>query len=155
MDVLSDVLSSLRPKSTVFAMTELAAPWGMHAEPSEHPAFHVVLRGSCWLEVDGRAPAQAGGGDVLLLAPGHAHALRDARDTKTVPLAELRRSGAFERGRAAPPGAALTQIVCGCFEFEDRRGALLVSALPPVVHLRDVGADVGPWLSHTIKLVGY
>jgi AraC-like DNA-binding protein len=134
-------------------MTELAAPWGMRAEPNDHAAFHVILRGTCWFEIDGQPPVQASSGDVLLLAPGQAHVLRDALSTEPVGLAELRASGAF--GRAAPPGAAVTQIVCGCFEFEDQRGGLVVSALPPVVHLSEVGAEVGPWLSHTIRLVSY
>ncbi len=155
MDVLSDVLTSLRPRSTVFAMTELAAPWGMRAEPSAHAAFHVVLAGGCWLEVDGRPPEKASAGDVLLLAPGHGHILRDAPTSRAIPLAELHASGAFDSPRPAPPGAAVTRIVCGCFEFEDQRGELVVSALPPVVHLKEVGADVGPWLSHTIRLVSY
>jgi AraC family transcriptional regulator, alkane utilization regulator len=155
VDVLSDVLTSLRPRSTVFAMTELAAPWGMRSEPNDHAAFHVLLAGRCWLEVDGRAPVEANAGDVLLLAPGHGHILRDAPTSRAIPLRELRESGAFDRRIDASAGAAVTRIVCGCFEFEDQRGALVVGALPPVVHLKEVGADVGPWLSHTIRLVSY
>ena len=55
MDVLSDVLDTVRLSSTVFVRTEISPPWGMRSKPREHFAFHVVSRGTCWLDVDGLA----------------------------------------------------------------------------------------------------
>ncbi len=45
MDVLSDVLSTVRLESRVFAQTRLAPPWGIRAEAAPHIAFHVVTLG--------------------------------------------------------------------------------------------------------------
>src|SRR5687768_2545318 len=89
VDVLSDVLNTLRLQGTVFASAELAAPWGMRAAMPDRFAFHVLARGHAWLEVEGGAPMHVTGGDVLVLAPGKAHSLRDALDTPTKAIEEL------------------------------------------------------------------
>ena len=86
MDVLSDVLDTVRLQGTVFGAAELSPPWGISAGPRPRFAFHVIARGTCWLEVDGRAPARVGAGDVVVLAPDHGHALRDAPDSPIVPI---------------------------------------------------------------------
>jgi len=49
---------------------------------------------------------------------------------------------------------AATQLVCGWFRFRDDRGDMLLSALPPVLHARELATDVGPWLAQTVKLLG-
>src|SRR4051812_2354562 len=121
MDVLSDVLNAVRLRSTVFAQTELPSPWGIRAEAREHFAFHIVSRGRCWLEVDGSAPIQVGAGDVVVLAPGRGHTLRDAPGSTARSFQELMAAGVFvplsQRNSQATDGAA-THLVCGCFHFE-------------------------------------
>jgi AraC-like DNA-binding protein len=154
VDVLSDVLATLRLHSTVFAHAEMPAPWGVRAEGRDgHWAFHLILRGTCWLEVDGHAARQVGAGDVILLPRGSEHVLRDSKKTRPIPLAEIMSSGMINV--PPKPGAATTQLVCGCFVFEDARAELLVSALPALVHVRNLAEDLGPWLAHTVKLVSF
>jgi AraC-like DNA-binding protein len=153
VDVLSDVLGTLRLHSTIFAHTEIPAPWGVRARGDDRWAFHLILRGTCWLEVDGLAPRQVSGGDVILLPRGQSHVLRDSRKTKPIPLEDLFASGMLDARPAN--GAATTQLVCGCFGFEDARAELLVSALPPLVHVKNLAEDLGPWLAHTVKLVSF
>src|SRR4051794_10162143 len=77
MDVLSDILDTVRLETTVFAQTWLKPPWGIRAEGREQFAFHVLPRGSGRLEVDGLNPVEIGAGDVVMLAPGRSHTLRD------------------------------------------------------------------------------
>src|SRR5260221_6248883 len=100
MDVLTDVLRAVRLRSHVYGRFELTAPWGMRLDEGGAPAFHFVSRGSCRLEVDagGAAachPVPDGGvvsladGDFVFLPHGHGHVLRDARDTRAVPVDEL------------------------------------------------------------------
>src|SRR5437762_10969356 len=119
MDVLSDVLGAVRLKSTVFAQGELTGPWGVRAEASNHFPFHIIARGRCWLDVDGVPSIELGAGDVVVVARGRGHSLRDARETPLRPLAELLRSGmltTLARGTSsARTDATMTQLVCGCF----------------------------------------
>ena len=69
MDVLSDMLDTVRLETTVFAQTWLWSPWGIRAEAVDQFTFHVLPRGGGRLEVDGLDPVEVGAGDVVMLAP--------------------------------------------------------------------------------------
>ena len=154
MDVLSDVLENLRLRSRVMAQTDLVAPWGIRAEPSHDFAFHIVSRGRCWFEVDGREPTWVASGDVLVLAPGRGHTLRDDPASPARPLEELVASGAFARAPISPaPDPRATHLVCGRFQIDSLGGEVLRSALPTVIHSGDLAADVGPWIAQTLRLL--
>jgi AraC family transcriptional regulator, alkane utilization regulator len=179
LDVLSDMLSAVRLRSTVFAQTRLPAPWGIRAEGGDFFAFHVIVSGRGHLEVDGLAPVNIEAGEVVVVRPHQVHSLRDRPDTPTVDLNRLLAAGAFgPAGRATPEALAgsagvadaavlagsagvadagphATHLICGCFQFEDMRHNLLLSALPTMIHTRELASEVGPWLAQTIKLLEY
>jgi len=155
MDVLSDILHTFRLRSSVFAMTELAAPWGMSTQGREESVFHVIVRGTAWLDADGHPPTQVCAGDVVLVSPRRRHALRDSTKTRARPIEQLLAEGVFAPGRKPPPpGAASTTVMCGVFHLDDVGAEMLFAALPKVVHVREV-AEAHPWLDHTMKLIGY
>src|SRR5947207_1308270 len=118
MDVLSDVLRTLRLQNRCYGRFELTAPWGMDVEAS-HPRsshFYVVSAGSGWLEVDGGGVPIAGG-DLVLLPKGGRHVLRDGPGSRAVPIKQIlaeNRSGPgheFRYGGAGTPAS----IVAGHF----------------------------------------
>jgi AraC-like DNA-binding protein len=137
MDVLSDVLDTIRLQSAVFVQTELEPPWGIHAAASDTFAFHIVTRGRCWLSVDGRPAERVSAGDVLLLNRGRSHTLTDAPETPARPI----------------PGA--TGLTCGCFRYDGAGSTLLMAALPIVIHTGTLGGELGPWLAQTVQLLAY
>ena len=51
-DPVGDFLRAVRIRSSVFCRSLWGAPWGVEIEPRGNPAFHVVTRGTCWLQVD-------------------------------------------------------------------------------------------------------
>lgn len=153
MDVLSDVLSTVRLESGVFFRSELRPPWGIRAGPRDDIAFHVVARGRAWLDVEGVPGAVAvEAGDVVLLAPGRAHAVRDHPDSPAREVAELVAERAFCRPTDGD-GDGATELVCGWFRFADERPEILLAALPPVLHARELATDAGPWLAQTVRLL--
>jgi AraC-like DNA-binding protein len=150
MDVLSDVLATLRLESTVFAHGELAKPWGIRTEPHEDFSFHIVASGECWLQVDDLSPKKLGAGDVVIVSRHHGHAVRDDMKTRALPLREFLTTGGFA-SRAAPSGTG-TKLVCGCFSLEGLPDDPLIASLPPVMHARALVSEVG-WLGETVKLL--
>jgi uncharacterized protein YjlB len=81
MDALTEVLKLVQLHSTVHCRSELSAPWGIQIDRSDHAAFHIILRGSCWLEVESiKGPIPLTGGDLVILPTGATHVLRDALD---------------------------------------------------------------------------
>src|SRR5687768_17127178 len=130
MDVLTDVLQTVRVSSVCYGRVELGAPWGLKVGASESAAFHVLLRGSCWLEVEGMGePVSLTSVDLFALPHGKAHILRDSLETPARPLQELIPCGepsepgcGGARGmgktiRVGGQGASST-LVCGAFKFE-------------------------------------
>ncbi len=80
MDVLSDVISTVRTGQPHSARIEWHAPFGMRFPEIPGAKFLVVLQGSCWLLVDGREPVQLGPGDVLFMPRGRGHALTSSAE---------------------------------------------------------------------------
>ena len=95
MDVLSDVLTTVRLHSAIHFCPELSAPWGIEVPAQRDRAlFYVLSRGSCYLEVDGlESPVPLVGGDLAMLPHGAAHTLRDRLHTPAIPLEALLREG--------------------------------------------------------------
>lgn len=161
MDVLSDVLDTVRVERGMLFQTELCAPWGIRAASRENLAFHVITRGHCWLTVDGLdEPLAVESGDVVVLGPGRAHTLRDAPDTPARDIEDLLADGAFCRigevpAEPEPAGTSRTQVVCGWFTFADPRSDLLLAELPPVLHAKQQATDAGSWLFQTVKMLSY
>lgn len=157
MDVLTDVLQTVRVSSVCYGRVELTAPWGLEVGSSPAASFHVVLRGNCWLEVDGRPEAvPLTSGDLFALPHGHRHVLRDAPDTKAQPLDELIGACGGALGGTLRVGTGLgapSTLVCGAFEFEDRRHNPLLSVLPPLVLIRGEDGRAVQWLEPTLQFM--
>src|SRR5262245_41783785 len=146
MDVLSDVLNTIRLQSAVQFCTELTAPWGVRvpaarggvAAQKDQAVFYVVARGSCYLEVDGlKTPVSLVGGDFVMLMHGNSHVLRDHPDSPVVPFERLAKKchkhdacRAFHHGG----GGSLTTLVAGSFIFENPASRPFLAALPPLIH---------------------
>jgi AraC-like DNA-binding protein len=153
MDVLSDILDTVRLETTVFAQTWLRPPWGIRAERREQFAFHVLPHGGGCLEVEGIDPIEVGAGDVVMLAPGRSHTLRDRPGSPVRDLGELLAEGAFDPGRGERTDGVDAYLICGCFRFADVRGDRLIAALPTLIHIRGGETAAGPWLAQTVRLL--
>jgi AraC-like DNA-binding protein len=176
MDVLTDVLETVRVVAACYGRLEATAPWGIRVRPGEDAKFHVVLEGHARLVVDGvDEPIELSAGDIVALPHGHAHSLIDDPsatptlvDTCTLvhslidpsvkppqPLEELlvcRPRGDNSVMRVGGGGQSST-IVSGRFRFEDRKNNPLLSVLPPVITLRgEMGKSVR-WLEPTLKFI--
>jgi AraC-like DNA-binding protein len=156
MDILSDMLEMVRLESTVFAQTWLRPPWGIRADGREQFAFHVLPHGGGRLEVEGLDPVDVGAGDVVLLAPGRSHALRDRIGSPVRDLRDLLAEGVFDprrAGRRSRGDSADAYLICGCFRFADVGSDRLIGALPTLIHVRGEDPTAGPWLAQTIRLL--
>src|SRR2546421_11557985 len=82
MDVLSDVLRTIRLEGALFLNGEMRAPWCVKVPPSAHVAqmlkpgahrlaiCHLVLEGGCWAQAEGEAPVRVEAGEGHVIPPG-------------------------------------------------------------------------------------
>ena len=147
-DAVSDALRSLRVQSSVFCTSDLRAPWGFRVESSAVAKFHLVLAGSCWLTVDGRAPVRVGAGELVLLPAGDAHGLSDGTEAPSVSLDELLadQSPGDELTLRVGGDGELTRLLCGGFALGGDLPASAVSLLPPMVRVDATALALSAWL---------
>src|SRR5688572_28650431 len=155
MDLLSDLLESVRLSGSVFFQAGFSAPWCVRSQSSEALAaalllgkqrlilFHYIAEGACWAEVED-VRVQLVSGDVFVLPFGHEHVMGrgEARDIQEV--AQLfpapppwRRPPRVTTGG----GRASTEIVCGFLHADTALFNPLFEALPKVLV---VPASSGP-----------
>jgi AraC-like DNA-binding protein len=155
VDVLTDVLETLRARGACYARLDAGAPFGVALAESANAAFHLVLDGTCVLRMDGRGDIEFRGGDLVAIPHGLPHVLVDHPDTPTHQLSEL-------LGRDRQPGPASleiggrgvrTTLLCGKIEFEDPVGHPLLGALPAVIVLKGASQGLVEWLEPTLRFI--
>jgi len=153
VDPITDIFTAMRIESVVYRRLELTAPWGLRIERREQACFGTVVRGNCWLTVEGEAkPLALTGGDCFCFFPqGRAHALRDHPRTRTQDIQEVIRASKDEAVHFGGGGVATT-LVGGKFSFDLSNGKPLTDLLPPLIHLRADQAQATP-LQQTLQLL--
>ncbi|MFI6538287.1 AraC family transcriptional regulator [Nonomuraea sp. NPDC050547] len=137
MDLLSDVIASMRVGRANSVRVEWRAPWG-HAFPAaagSAAGFQVVLQGSCWLLPPEGEPIALSVGDVVFLPQGHAYVLADSPDS-AIATADCG-DGEPELFASAVLGGdgPGTVLLGGGYRLDPSRLHPILRSLPEVVHL--------------------
>lgn len=162
LDLLSDILTRLSFKGTLYFRTSFSAPWGVQVPSFENVArFHYAHRGEALVRLDGdAAPIQLAQGDLVIIPHGAAHTLscRTTQPDDALPLDDvLEQSGFSGHGTLVWGGedkSQDTQLICGHFALAQNSRHLMFDELPPVIHLRGYGNETGPWLEATLRVIG-
>jgi AraC-like DNA-binding protein len=137
MDPLSDVFSLLRVESVVAAHLEVRGAWALRFTGLRHIKFAGVLEGSFWLWIeDGMPPLRLEAGDFYLLTRGQSYCT--GSDPTLEPI-----DGRVVLARCVGPDGVVrygnegerTTASGGRFIFENDTSDLLLTLLPPVVHV--------------------
>lgn len=137
MDLLSQLLSLLRPESYVSGGVMLAPESSVQWPSHDGVKCYAIVSGECWLSVEGsRHPLMPQKGDCSLLPPGPAFRLATALSAKAVDFTTVRTAMVSASAEAASgkPGCLL---VGGHFLLAGRAANMLLEALPAVVHNRN------------------
>lgn len=157
MDLLSDILATLRLRGNLYFRTELRAPWGIDVPADGQVArFHVVMHGACWLQVAGEDEARwLEEGDLLIVPHGSGHRIFDAPDTPCRPLAEvLAEQPVSEEGLLRYGGdGATTALVCGYFSFDEAVLHPLLATLPRALHVKGRDNRNFMWLDTALRFI--
>jgi AraC-like DNA-binding protein len=143
VDVLSDVIATMRVGRPHSARVVHRAPFGRQLAPVDGAGFHVVLQGSAWLLPDAGDPVALATGDIVFLPHGSGHGLADS------PSSPLDNSTP-----AAAGDGTTTVLLCGAYFLDQARQHPLLRDLPEVVHLP---ARVGghPQVRAALELLGH
>jgi AraC-like DNA-binding protein/mannose-6-phosphate isomerase-like protein (cupin superfamily) len=155
-DEITRLLRTVRVRSTVWCRSTMRAPWGFGVEAHGNPAFHVVTRGRCWLEVDGEqqhTPLDTG--DLVVLPAGPRHWVRDQPQTPATELEDILVSAPRDDQRRLHHGGEgpKTGLLCGGFSLHGGARHPLLRALPTALVIRGSGSTQTPWLASTLTML--
>ena len=132
MEVLSDILRSMRVTGSVYFCDSLDSPWTMEFADTDRASFHLVRRGECWIK-SGDTHERLGPGDFVFVEPGRDHVLaNEGSDT----------------GANNQPMATL--LLCGYGTFEAPQRHPLLKTLPSLTIIRDEELLQHGWLKSTL-----
>jgi len=148
MDPVTDIIGLLRPHAVFSKPITGRGEWGVRYAAYEEPGFAVVMRGRCWLAVEGNEPLVLERGDFVLLPSSPAFALLSrpgAACSKGVPSTHGVRHG-------DPEGEPDFEMLGGAFRLDPVNAPLVLALLPAVIHIRDGDGDTMQ-LSHIVSLI--
>lgn len=155
-DLLSDLLRSIRVRSSVYYRPHFRAPWGVRVV-GPGASFHAVLSGRCWLQTDlPTSPIELCAGDLLILPGGDPHVLSDSPAPRAVvDVFELRKRYPPDiRGVICAGGDGFaTKLVCGRMQFEKGATDSLLGVLPSLIHVRTTSEGLPKHIRATIQHV--
>lgn len=140
MDPLSDILSLLKPRSSISAGLDAGGDWAIRFPTHEGIKFNAVMRGACWVSVDGDPrPYRIEAGDCFLLTKGRPFTF--ATDLALDPIDPRSIYDRAADGVATCNGGGDFFLIGGRFTFEGEPASLLFDALPAVVHVRHASSQ--------------
>lgn len=137
IDPLAELITLLRPNKVMGKSICGAGHWSVRYAPFGHPGFCVVTDGACLLQVDGADPLRLEAGDFVFLpaTPGFVMSGFEPAQPQYVDPATIADQG-HEVRHGALEGEPDVRMLGGYFVFDSPDTALLVTLLPPIIHVR-------------------
>ncbi len=133
LDLLTQMLESMRTQSSIFAVSHILGTWGFSFCDQTHWGFHLVLHGGCWMHVeDNDEPVALEAGDLVL--PGRRHALTSSPQ----PVAFEGLPDGEQSGAPLPAEWATsperTTLLCGAYTFPSE--PFWRATMPQFIHIK-------------------
>lgn len=144
-DPLSDMLALLDVRSFLSRRIEVSGPWALRFPAYRHMKFGGVIEGKRWLWIEGGAEMlELEAGDFYLLTDSGPYCFASDRDA--IPMdglgimdKHLQADGVVRFGSGEPRSVG----VGGRFVLDDETSSLLLSMLPPIIHIRGSQPQAG------------
>lgn len=164
MDVLSEILSTVRLQGALFFNAEFSAPWCLDSSGAAGIApfipshagpiipFHFLLEGRAYAQL-GSVEEQLFAGDIVILPRGDRHFLGNGLPREPVDSFRTFRKNVDEGLRLVRYGGGgeITRFVCGFMACDPRLGDLFLNGLPALLRVPVASAPSGDWIRNSIR----
>ena len=147
VDPFSDILRLANAQSVVSGGFTAGGSWAIRFPAFDKLKFSALIRGTCWLMVDGdEEPVRVEAGDVFLLSAQRSFVL--ASDLGAVPVEAASVFSPNVSEIASLGGGEECLQIGGFVRLDPASGGLLADVLPPLIHVRAASphATVLRWL---------
>jgi AraC-like DNA-binding protein len=163
MDVLSDVLRTIRLEGALFLNGDMRAPWCFNVPKGSDMAqvlkpgaprlaiCHLVLQGQCWAQLQGAEPIRVNAGEVIAVPHGDPHVLGSHLRHAAVDVEHVVRPQvpAVQRIRYGGDGDR-TVLVCSWLTYEGDAPNPVMSNLPGLFITALRSRPAGPWIEQSV-----
>ncbi len=132
MEVLSDVLRTLRVRGSVYFCDCLEPPWSLEFNDRANASFHLVRRGECWVTAADHVD-RLGTGDLVYVGPGLEHVLESHNPVDPQPRQQ-----------------SATLLLSGYCGFDTAHVHPLVASFPRFTIVREEELLQHSWLKSTL-----
>ena len=145
LGIVSDVLETLRFRSTIFLRSHLAAPWGFSFGKDPAPRFHISVDGRFFVgEGKGLGTVEVGEMEIVILPSGRDHWIADNPGSLRVPSEKA--SEACELGSPLfQTGDPSNLVMCGITRFDAGLTHPLLEVLPTLIHFPKFDSESPVW----------
>jgi AraC-like DNA-binding protein len=166
MDVLSDVLETVRLDGAMYYNGEFSAPWCVRTPRSSMLApylsdgrrhviiFHLLTEGQGYARLEGEDQAVSlSAGDIVIVPHGDPHILGNGPSVTPMDNSrELERvlSLGLKLCRMGG-GGELTKFICGYMACEPQLSSVFLGALPPLIKVNIRNGPAGQWLENSLR----
>jgi len=133
-DPFSDILRLANAQSIVSGGFTAGGSWAIRFPAFDKLKFSAMIRGNCWLAIDGEEAVRVEAGDVTLLSAQKAFVL--ASDLDAVPLDAASVFSANVSEVVKLGGGDECLQIGGFIRLDPASGGLLADVLPPLIHVR-------------------
>jgi AraC family transcriptional activator of mtrCDE len=142
MDALSHLLSLYPLRTALDVRCHFGAPWVLD-EPAAAAGvapYHLILNGTARLDYASQKDVPLQAGDIIVFPRGGAHRIHMG-DGGAAAALHAQDNGDLPALKWNDGAGAVTDVLCGRFEFHGARGNALLDALPDVMLVRSAGSD--------------
>ena len=170
MDVLSEVLRSVKLQSALFFHGEFSAPWCFHTVAAssaaaylsamvQNPAasrlviYHFLTEGRAFARLPDGRREELTAGDIVVFPHGDGHFIGNGSPEKPVDSFKTFSKNLTQGLKAAQfgGGGELTRFVCGFMACEPRLSDIFLDGLPPLLKVNVANEPSGKWIEQSIK----
>lgn len=151
-DPVADAIGLLRPRTVIGPNLRAAGKWALRFDTFLHVRVGGLVRGTCWLILEGHEPVLLEEGDTFLLGNPPPYVLASSLDVSPRPAEPVWARAADGVVRIGPASEEDLYLCVGHIAFDERNAALLTDLLPPLVLVRAADPD-GARLAQLIDLL--
>ena len=159
LDALADILNTIRLSANTYFCSEFTSPWGMQIDKGNDGIFHVVVDGSCWLNINNstRDSIHLATGDIVAFPTGGAHSISDTLASKKLPGNQvveniLSGNNPFQ-GALSRESLSTNTVMCGSFHYDSSINHPFLKDLPCFIHIKEVETPELHWLRSLVSVL--
>jgi AraC-like DNA-binding protein len=156
-DPVADAIGLLRPRTVLEPSLRAVGEWALRFDTFPHVRIGGLVRGTCWLILDGHEPVLLQEGDTFMLGNPPPYVLGSTLDASPRPALQVWAEAEDGFVRIGPESENDLYVCVGHIAFDDDNASLLTDLLPPLVIVRAAdphGIELGQLINLLANEVG-